>query len=177
MTNSSLASVTTDLIESYGNTAKNVINVCRVGNQSVAGFINQRWESAVMASGKRLKAEVRSNALAAQKKINGYYLKGIAASTQGADTAVFKTVELAIKAVQRMAANAARFEKATGVTALNTLAVAAVPTVQAISKLATRIEKKSDDLLSTASGTKTAAKAAVTQRVTALRKARPAKAA
>ena len=69
MTNSSLASVTTDLIESYGNTAKNVINACRVGNERVAGFMDQRWESAVMASGKRLTAEVRSNALAAQKKI------------------------------------------------------------------------------------------------------------
>ncbi len=175
MTNSSLASVTTDLIESYGNTAKNVINACRVGNERVAGFMDQRWESAVMASGKRLTAEVRSNALAAQKKISGYYIRGIEIGTQGADTAVSRTVEIAAKGVQQMAANAARFEKSTGVTALNKLAVAAVPAAQAVSKVATRIEKKSDALLSTVSGKKTAAKAAVAKRVRAFRKARAAK--
>ena len=177
MTTSSLASVTTDLIESYGNTAKNVINACRVGNERVAGFMDQRWESAVMASGKRLTAEVRSNALAAQKKISGYYIRGIEISTQGADTAVTKTVEIAAKGVQQMAANAARFEKSTGVTALNKLAVAAVPAAQAVSKVATRIEKKSDALLSTVSGKKALAKAAVAKRVRAFRKARAAKAA
>ena len=177
MNHSSLASVTNDLIESYGNTAKNVINACRVGNERVAGFMDQRWESAVMASGKRLTAEVRSNALAAQKKISGYYIKGIAISTQGADTAVAKTVELAAKGVQQVAANAARFEKSTGVTALNKLAVAVVPAAQAVSKVATRIEKKSDDLLISISGKKTATKTAVAKRVTAYRKARAAKAA
>ena len=177
MSNSSLASVTTDLIESYGNTAKNVINACRVGNERVAGFMDERWESAVMASGKRLTAEVRTNALAVQKKFSGYYIKGIVVSSQGADTAVSRTVELAAKGVQKMAANAARFEKSTGVTALNQLAAAAVPAAQAVSNVVTRIEKKSDELVQTVSGKKADVNAAVAKRVTPSRKARAAKAA
>ena len=144
--NNTLTAVTNDLIESYGNTVKNVINAYRVGNERVVGMMDQRWESAVNASGKRLTSEVRSNALAAQKKLSGYYIKGITMGIDGVDTAVAKAVELAVKGVQQVAANAARFEKSTGVTALHKLAVVAVPAAQAVSKVATRIEKQSGEL-------------------------------
>ncbi len=177
MQTNSLVSVTTDLIESYGNTAKNVINACRVGNVRAIDFMDQRWESAVMATGKSLTSEVRSNALAAQKIITGYYIKGITLSSNGADTAVAKAVELAAKGVQSVAANAARFEKSTGVTALNKLAVAAVPAAQAVSKVATRIEKQSSNLVNTVAGNKSVVKAAFAKRTSAFKKARTAKAA
>jgi hypothetical protein len=173
--NNTLTAVTTDLIESYGNTAKNVINAYRVGNERVVGMMDQRWESAVKATGKRLTTEVRTNALAAQKKLSGYYIKGITLGTDGADTAVAKAVELAAKGVQQVAANAARFEKSTGMTTLNKLAVAAVPAAQAVSKVATRLEKQSGELVNTVAGKKSVAKV-VSKRVTAFKKARTAKA-
>ena len=174
--NNTLTAVTNDLIESYGNTVKNVINAYRVGNERVVGMMDQRWESAVKATGKRLTTEVRTNALAAQKKLSGYYIKGITMGTDGADTAVAKAVELAAKGVQQVAANAARFEKSTGVTTLHKLAVAAVPAAQAVSKVATRIEKQSGELVNTVAGKKSVAKVA-SKRVTAFKKARTAKAA
>ena len=174
MSTQNLSEVTTDLIESYGNTARNVINAYRVGNERAMGYVDQRWTSAVMNTGERLTDDVRNNALAAQKKLSGYYAKGLALTTDSADTAIAKAVELAAKGVQQVAANAARFEKSTGVTALHKLAVVAVPAAQAVSKVATRIEKQSGELVNTVAGKKPVAKV-VSKRVTAFKKARMAK--
>ncbi len=172
-----LSGVATDLIESYGNTARNVINVYRLGNERAAGFMAQRWESAVQKSSKRLTVEVRDNALAAQKKLSGYYIKGIAFTTDGADTAVNKAVELAAKGVQQVAVNAALFDKATGYTTLQKLAVAAVPAAQAVSKVAVKIEAQSSQLVSKVSGSKLGEVVAKVKRTSAFKKARAAKAA
>ena len=171
MSTQNLSAVTTDLIESYGNTARNVVNAYRVGNERAMGYVDQRWTSAVMNTGKRLTAEVRNNALAAQKKLSGYYAKGLSLTTDSADTAIAKAVELAAKGVQQVAANATRFEKSTGMTTLHKLAIAAVPAAQAVSKVATRIEKQSGDLVNTVAGKKSVAKV-VSKRVTAFKKAR-----
>ena len=175
--NASLATVTTELIVSYGNTAKNVINAYRVGNERVVGFMDQRWENAVKQTGKRLSVETRDNALAAQKKLSGYYIKGITLTSDSADSAVNKAVELAGKGVQQVAANAARFQKSTGVTTLNKLAVVAVPAAQAVSKVAVKIEQQSDQLVNTVAGKTTKVKVASVKRVTPFKKARAAKAA
>lgn len=177
MSTQNLTAVTTDLIETYGNTAKNVINAYRVGNERAIGFMDQRWESALTKVGRKLTAEVRGNALSAQKKLSGYYAKGIAVTSDSADTAVSKAVELAAKGVQQVAANAARFEKSTGVTTLNKLAVAAVPAAQAVSKVAVRIEKQTGALVNTVAGKKAVVKAATVKRVTPFKKARARKAA
>jgi hypothetical protein len=172
-----LSALTTDLISSTGNTARNVINAYRVGNERVAGFMDQRWETAVMKTGKALTAEVRSNALAAQKKISGYYTRGITLTSDGADTVVNKAVELAANGVQQLAANATRFEKSTGVTTLNTLAVAAVPAAESLTKVAALIEKQSGELVSKVSGKSIKAKVTAVKRTTAFKKARAAAAA
>ena len=174
--NASLATVTTELIASYGNTAKNVINAYRVGNERVAGFMDQRWENAVKQTGKRLSVEARDNALAAQKKLSGYYIKGITLTSDTADTAVNKAVELAGKGVQQVAANAARFQKSTGVTTLNQLAVVAVPAAQAVGKVAVKLEKQSDQLVNTLAGKTAQVKVASVKRATPFKKARAAKA-
>jgi hypothetical protein len=173
MTAQNLSTVSIDLIESYGNTAKNVINAYRVGNERAVGFMDQRWESAVLKTGQRLTAEVRSNALSAQKKLSGYYIKGITLTSNGADTAVAKAVELAAKGVHQVATNAAQFEKTTGMTALQKLAVAAVPAAQAVSKVATKIEAQSSQLVNTVTGVK----ATAVKRASSFKKARAAKAA
>ena len=177
MTTRTLSTATSQLIECYGNTAKNVINAYRVGNERVIGFMDQRWESALQKSGKKLSAEVRGNALSAQKKISAYYTQGITLASDSADTLVNKAVELAGKGIQQAAANASQFEKKTGVKALHTIAVASVPAVDAVNKFATSLEKKSGLLADKLVGKAAKVTVAAVKRVTPFRKARARKAA
>lgn len=176
MASKSLTTVTNELIESYGNTAKNVINAYRVGNERAVGFMDQSWASAVQKTGARLSAEVRGNALAAQKKVTGLYATAVTLTTDSAHTAVNKAVEIAGKRVQQVAANASRFEKATGMTTLNTLAVAAVPAAQAVVGLVSKIEAQSGALASRVAGSKTKAKVSSAKRAVATKVARVRKA-
>jgi hypothetical protein len=167
MSAKNLATVTTELITSYGNTAKNVIQAYRVGNARIASFVDQRWAQAVNRVGTQLTAEIRTNALAAQQKVSGYYSKSVNLTTDGADMAVNKAVEIAGLGVTQVAANASRFEKATGFTALNTLAAAAVPAAVAVTSVANKIEAKSGQLVHRVAGAKPKAKRAVAKRVSA----------
>lgn len=171
MRTSKLSTVTTELIESYGNTAKNVIHAYRMGNQRVARFVDQRWESAVAQTATRLRAEVRRNALSAQKTISGIYVKGVVSTSDGADLMVNKFVEYAGKGVQQVAANASQFEKRTGVTALNRLAKAAVPAVTVAGDLAGKLEQGSSRLANTVAGKKASVKVATVKRAAATKKA------
>ena len=172
MSAQNLSTVTTDLIESYGNTARNVINAYRVGNERVMGYVDQRWTNAVMNTGERLTAEVRNNALAAQKILTGYYARGLSLATDGADSAVDKAVELAAKGVKQVAANAARFEKSTRVTALNRLAVAVVPAAQGISEVAGKMEVQSSKLVNMVAGKNLTVAGASVKRVSPFKQAR-----
>ena len=79
-------------------------------------------------------------------------------TADNATLVVDKAVELAGKGVAQVSANANRFEKSTGVNALSTLAVAAVPAAQAVSKVVVTIEAKSGELVEKIAG-KPAAKA------------------
>jgi hypothetical protein len=166
MSQKNLSTVTTDLIESYGNTAKNVIQAYRVGNQRAVQFIDQRWEKALQQSAAQLRTEVRENALTAQKTISGIYIKGIDLTSNGADAMVNKAVELAGKGVQRVAVNASAFEKRTGVATLNSLAKATVPAVIAASTLAGKLEQGSSSLANTVAGKKAKVKVAAVKRNT-----------
>lgn len=159
MSSKNLATVTTELIACYGNTARNVIQAYRVGNERMASYVDQRWASAVNKVGTQLTPEIRTNALAAQQKVFAYYARGVNLTTDGADGAVNKAVELAGKGVEQVAANASRFEKATGFTALNVVATAAVPAVVAVSSVAAKIEVKSVALVKAVGGAKPKAKA------------------
>jgi hypothetical protein len=177
MTAKNLSTVTTGLIASYGNTAKNVINAYRLGGERVVGFMDQSWERALEKSAPRLSDEVRANALSAQKKLSGYTARGISLTTDGADTLVDKAVELAEKGVAQAVANADRFEKATGVTTLNTIATAAVPAAEAAGKLASKIEEQSSLLAQRVSGkSKPAVKVAAVKRTVKAKAARVRKA-
>ena len=167
MSSKNLATVTNELIESYGNTAKNVINAYRVGNERAVGYVDQSWAAAVKKTGTRLSAEVRGNALAAQKKISALYVQGVTLTSDSADVAVSKAVELAEKGVVQVAANASRFEKATGVAALSNLAVAAVPAAQAVTKVAAKLEAQSGALANKIAGSKAKVKVAAVKRTVA----------
>jgi hypothetical protein len=169
MTNPSLTSVTNELITSYGNTAKNVILAYRVGNERVAGYIDSSWTSAVGKAGTRLSQEARTNALSAQKKVSGYYVKGVSLTSDTAELAVQKVVSLAGKGVEQVAANASRFHQSTGSSALSTLAVAALPAAQAVTKVVAKLEVQSGALVNKIAGSK--AKAAVATVKRTVRKA------
>ena len=75
----------------------------------------------------------------------------------------------------QVAANASRFEKSTGVTALSTLAVATLPAAQAVVKAAAKLEVQSSVLAKKIAGSPvkakaTAAKRAVVKKATAVAK-------
>ncbi len=175
MTTKNLATVTNELIESYGNTAKNVINAYRVGNERAVSYVDQSWATAVKKTGARLSAEVRGNAISAQKKITSVYAQGVTLTTDGADVAVNKAVELAGKGVEQVAANATRFEKATGVVTLKNLAVAAVPAAEAVNKVAAKLEAQSGALANKIAGSKATVKVAAVKRTVVKKATRVAK--
>ena len=164
MAKQNLSTVTNELIASYGNTAKNVITACRVGNLRAVSYVDQSWASAVKKTGTRLNADVRGNAITTQKKITAYYAKGVETTTANADLVVNKAVELAGRGVVQVAANASRFEKSTGVTALSTLAVATLPAAQAVVKVAAKLEVQSEVLAKKIAGSAVKAKAKATKR-------------
>lgn len=170
MSTKNLSAVVTDLIESYGNTSRNVINAYRTGGERIVGLMEQRWERALEASSPKLTAEVIDNASAAQKLFGSYYAQGLALATNSCDTVVNEIVKLAGQGLQRAAANASRFEEKTGVTALSKLAAASVPAAVLASKLAAQLEEKSGELARKIAGDE----AAPVRNVSAFKKARAA---
>ena len=176
MSSKNLATVTNELIESYGNTAKNVINAYRVGNERAVAYVDQSWAAAIKKTGTRLSLEVRGNAVAAQKKFSGFYARGVELTSDGADVAVNKAVEMAGKGVVQVAANASQFEKATGVK-LHALADAAVPAAQVVTKVVAKIEAQSGVLANKIAGKTAKVKVASVKRAVAKKVVRTRKAA
>jgi len=171
MSAKNLSTVANDLIESYGNTALNVIQAYRAGGERVVSLLEQRWNQALKQSRSELTAETAKNASAAQAAFSAYYTKGLLLTTSGAEQVVSQLVKVAEAGVERAAANASLFEEKTGVTTLNTLAQATAPGALALSKLAAQIEQKSAELASKIAGdsNKTA-----TKRSSAFRRAKAA---
>lgn len=172
-----LSTVATDVIESYGNTAKNVIHAYRAGGERVAGLLEKGWDRALKESRSQLAEGVARNANAAQQVLNGYYTKGLTLTSDGAQQVVDQMVKLAGTGVQRVAANAHRFEEKTGVTALATLAQATLPGAVALSTLATKIEVSSANLASKIAGSKVTTMPSPKRKAPAARTPRVAKAA
>lgn len=152
MSAKNLSTVAVDLIESYGNTAKNVIDAYRAGGERVVSVLEQRWNRALKESRSQLTAETVKNASAAQLAFSVYYSKGLTLTTNGAQQLVSQLVKLAETGVERAAANAALFEEKTGVSTLTTLAQATAPGALVLSKVATQIEQKTADLASKIAG-------------------------
>ncbi len=152
MSAKNLSTVASDLIESYGNTAKNMIDAYRAGGERVVSLLEQRWNKALKESRSELTAETAKNARAAQLAFSVYYTKGLSLTTSGAQQVVNQLVKVAEAGVERAAANASLFEEKTGVTALDTLAKATAPAALALSQLATQIEQKTAELASKIAG-------------------------
>jgi hypothetical protein len=164
MSRKNLSSVATAVIESYGNTAMNMINAYRVGGERVIGFVDQRFEAAVNTGGARLSEELRSNLIDTEKRISGYYVKGLQLGTERAETVVTTAVDLASKGVDRIAANAERFEQATKFGALDMLNRVALPAATAMSEVVVRIEEGSSQLAKRVAGKPAIVKAAVAKK-------------
>ena len=98
-------------------TAKNVIHAYRAGGERVATLLEKGWDRALKESRSQLAEGVARNASSAQQVLNGYYTKGLTLTSDGAEQVVDQMVKLAGTGVQRVAANAHRFEEKTGVTA------------------------------------------------------------
>jgi hypothetical protein len=160
MSRKNLSSVATAVIESYGNTAMNVINAYRIGGERVIGFVDQRFEAAVNTGGARLSEELRSNLIDTERRISGYYAKGLQLGTERAETVVTTAVDLASKGVERIAANAERFEQATKLGALDMLNRVALPAATAMSEVVVRIEEGSSQLAKRVAGKPAIVKAA-----------------
>jgi hypothetical protein len=161
VSNKSLSSVATAVIESYGNTAINMINAYRVGGERVIGFVDQRFEAAVNTGAARLSDELRTNLIDTEKRLSGYYTKGLQFGTERAESAVSSAVELANKGVDRIAANAERFDQATKFGALDMINRVALPAATAMNDVVVRIEEGSSQLAKRVAGKPAVVKAAV----------------
>lgn len=147
-----LSTVAKDLVETTGNTAHNVVHAYRAGGEYLVGQLEQRWHRALAQSRPQLSAETADNATAAQQAFSSYYTKGLNLSTQGVQSVVNQLVRLASSGVQRVAANADRFEEKTGLRALNTLAQASLPGATVLCTLAHQVEAQSAKLVRTVAG-------------------------
>lgn len=152
MSTKSLATVADSVIDAYGQTAKNIIAAYRIGGERAIDFADQRWDAAISAGAARLSDEWRGNLLQTRKRISGYYTKGLHLGTDRAETAVSTAVDFAHKGVERIAANAERFDEATKLGALETINRVALPAATAVSKVAARIEEGSSQLLERVAG-------------------------
>lgn len=152
MSAKNLSTVASDLIESYGNTAKNMIDAYRAGGERVVSVLEERWNSALKESRTELTAETAKNARAAQAAFSAYYTKGLTLTTNGAQQVVSQLVKVLETGVDRAAANAALFEEKTGVNTLTALAQATAPGALVLSKLAAQVEQKTAELASKIAG-------------------------
>lgn len=175
MTAKNLSTVATDLIECYGNTAKNVIDAYRAGGERVVTVLEKRWNAAFKESRSQLTKDVAQNASAAQLAFSVYYSKGLMQTTKGAELVVSQLVKLAEAGVERVAANASLFEEKTGLNTLNTIAQVTKPGAVVLSQFAAKLEEKSAQLASKIAGNNVATTSV--KRTTAFSKNRTAKAA
>ena len=175
MTAKNLSTVATDLIECYGNTAKNVIDAYRAGGERVVTVLEKRWNAAFKESRSQLTKDVAQNASAAQLAFSVYYTKGLTQTTKGAELVVAQLVRFAEAGVERAAANASLFEEKTGLNTLNTIAEVTKPGAVALSQFAAKLEEKSAQLASKMAGDNVVT--ATVKRTSAFSKGRAAKAA
>lgn len=161
MSTNSLAAVADTVIDAYGQTAKNMIQAYRIGGERVIGYADQRWDAAINAGAARLSEEWRDNLLQTRERISGYYTKGLHFGTDRAETAVSTAVDFAHKGVERLSANAERFDEATKLGAVDAFNRVALPAANALSKVVNRIEEGSNQLLERVAGEPAVVKSAV----------------
>jgi len=170
MSTKNLSTVATEVIESYGITAINVINTYRFGGERMLGFVDQRFETAVNRGAARLSQQVRDGLIGTQQRVSGYYVKGLHFGTERAETVVGVAVDLASKGVGMVAANAERFDQASNFGALEMLNRVAMPAASAVSQVVGRIERGSSALVRRVSGKAMPAKAVASRKLNTVKR-------
>lgn len=171
MSSKNLSTVAAAVIDSYGHTALNMINIYRVGGERMIGFVDQRFEAMVNNGGAALGEPVRANLIDTQQRVSGYYSKGLHFGTGRAVSAVNTAVDLAHKGVDRIAANAERFDQATNIGAIEAINRVALPAAEAFSQVVERIEEGSSKLVERVGGQPATAEAVVKAAKKATKKA------
>lgn len=175
MSNKNLSHVAASVIDSYGNTARNVIGVYRAGGERMIGFVDQRFEGVVHRGAAGLREGLRSNLVHTQQRWSGYCVKSLHYGSERATGAVDAAVDLAHKGVERIAANAERFDQATQLGALEAISRAAMPAAAVVSQFAERIESGSSKLVQRVSRQPAVASAVAGQAKAAARRAKSVK--
>src|SRR5215213_7661050 len=104
MNTTHISATATDLVGKFGNAAHSVIGLYREGGERLAGTLDQRWKAAMKQSSAQLTPETRKNANHAHQVFNGYLVKGLAVSADGAEVVVDTLVGATVAAIERTAA-------------------------------------------------------------------------
>jgi hypothetical protein len=88
-------------IHQFETGAQHAIHAWRSGGEQLGGFARERWDSAFEASRPQLSEETRRNADRARQAFAGCYVKGLALSASGAETAVEALADTARTALKR----------------------------------------------------------------------------
>ncbi|HSV48665.1 MAG TPA: hypothetical protein VLJ58_22950 [Ramlibacter sp.] len=101
MNSTDFASAATHFVEAFGSTAHSAIDAWRAGGERLGDFAGARWNHAFREASPKLSPETRRNATHAKKVIGGYYQRGVALSTSGAEVAVDTVVQVTTAAIAR----------------------------------------------------------------------------
>lgn len=143
-----VSDVAADLIESYGNTVKNVIDAYRAGGEHVLGLVEQHWSRTMQEPYPPLTAVMVKNGSTAQRSLKVCYIQGLEKSSKNAQEMVNQFANFASQGVERLAANASMFEKKTGLHAFSLLSQVTLPGASVLVTLATQIEQKTANIAS-----------------------------
>jgi hypothetical protein len=144
----------------------NVINAYRFGGERMIGFVDQRFAD-VVNRGTALSSELRTNVIDTQQRVSGFFVKGLQAGSQRAQSAVGVAVDLASKGVSIVATSADRLDRRTNLNALDTLNRAVMPVANVVVQVVQRIEQGSGKLVQRVSGKDMPANAVATRSLTA----------
>ena len=170
MSNKNLSTVATEVIEASGMAATNVINSYRFGGERVAGYLDERFASAVTRGAASLGRSTRSSLIDNQQRMSGFYVKGLRLGTDRAQTAVGVAVDLATKGVSLVATNAKRLDSRVNLNALDKLTRVAMPAATLLSSVAERLEEGTTELVKRVAGEAMPAKALATRKLNAAKR-------
>lgn len=166
MTTKNLSTVANEVIADYGVINMNVINAYRFGGERMIGFVEQRFAD-VVNRGTALSKELRTNVIDSQKRVSGYFVKGLQIGSDRAHSAVGVAVDLASKGVNIVATSADRLDRRTNLNALDKLNRAVMPVANVVVQVVERIEQGSGKLVQRLSGTRMPANAVATRSLNA----------
>jgi hypothetical protein len=140
MSANSLTVVTIDLIETYGNTVRNVLGIYGASNERAIDYLNQGLNGVLKLDKPII--------------VGDLYSKGVAFTAEGAEKVFAQVVAVATKSVERLSANANSFVEKAIFGTTNQISQIALPIARKVSVLATQLEQRSGAALNRVSGEK-----------------------